>query len=75
VPPPPPAQPTHHQTQTEEEVGVPEAEEHSKHVTVTEAAAPAEPAAAQATVLPSGVAREGLAATKIQTAFRGYLVM
>ncbi|GJM94450.1 hypothetical protein PR202_ga11093 [Eleusine coracana subsp. coracana] len=69
--PPPPAQPTFHQTQIEEEIRVPEAEEeHSKHI--TEDAAPAAPAA-QASVLPPGVSREELAAIKIQTAFRGYL--
>jgi hypothetical protein len=68
--PPPPAQPA--LRQAEEEVDrVPEAEEHSEHVTVE--AAPAEPA--QPSVLPPGVPREELAAIKIQTAFRGYLVM
>jgi len=53
-------------------VRIPEAEqEQSKHVTVEEA--PAAPA--QASVLPPGVPTEELAAIKIQTAFRGYLVM
>jgi transcriptional regulator with AAA-type ATPase domain len=70
--PPPPAQPALlRQAEEEEVVRVPEAEEHSNHVTVE--AAPAEPA--QPSVLPPGVSREELAAIKIQTAFRGYLVM
>jgi len=67
--PPPPAPPVLHQI---EEIRAPEAEqEQSKHVTVEEA--PAAPA--QASVLPPGVPSEELAAIKIQTAFRGYLVM
>jgi hypothetical protein len=67
--PPPPAPPVLHQT---EESRVPEAEqEQSKDVAVEEA--PAAPA--QASVLPPGVPSEELAAIKIQTAFRGYLVM
>jgi len=71
VPPPPaPAPPpVLHQA---EEVRVPEPEqEQSKHVTVEEP--PAVPA--QPSVLPPGVPTEELAAVKIQTAFRGYLVM
>jgi len=70
VPPPPaPPPPVVHQA---EEVRIPEAEqEQSKHVTVEEA--PAAPA--QASVVPPGVPTEELAAIKIQTAFRGYLVM
>jgi hypothetical protein len=67
--PPPPAPPALHQI---EEIRVPEAEqEESKHVTVEET--PVAPA--QASVLPPGVPSEELAAIKIQTAFRGYLVM
>jgi len=67
--PPPPAPPVLHQI---EEIRAPEAEqEQSKHVTVEEAPA----ASAQASVLPPGVPSEELAAIKIQTAFRGYLVM
>jgi hypothetical protein len=70
--PPLPAQPALlRQAEEVEVVRVPEAEEHSNHVTVE--AAPAEPA--QPSVLPPGVSREELAAIKIQTAFRGYLVM
>jgi hypothetical protein len=69
--PPPPAQPAPRQAE-EEEVRILEAEEQqSKHVTVE--VIPAAPE--QASVLPPGVSREELAAIKIQTAFRGYLVM
>ncbi|WVZ96026.1 hypothetical protein U9M48_041715 [Paspalum notatum var. saurae] len=67
--PPPPAPAVLHQA---EEVRTPESEqEQSKHVTVEEA--PAAPA--QTSVPPPAVPSEELAAIKIQTAFRGYLVM
>lgn len=66
---PPPALPCLHQT---EELEVPEVvQEQSNHVIVE--AAPATPV--QMTVMPPGLSREELAAIKIQTAFRGYLVM
>ena len=68
--PPPPAPPAPRQI---EDFEVPEAEqEQSKHVTV-EAAPPA--AAQTSSALTPGVSSEELAAIKIQTAFRGYLVM
>lgn len=71
VPPPPPPPPV----QQIEEVKVPEVEqEQSKHVTV-EAVPEAVPVPAQTSSLPPGVSREEQAAIKIQTAFRGYLVM
>jgi hypothetical protein len=70
MPPPPPALPVPRQT---EDFKVPEAEqEQSKHVTVE--AAPEAPAQTLS-VLPPGVSSEELSAIKIQTAFRGYLVM
>jgi len=66
--PPPPALPSLHQI----EVEVPEAaQEQSNHISVE--AVPAVPM--QMSVLPPCISREQLAATKIQTAFRGYLVI
>lgn len=65
---PPPALPYLHQT---EEVEVSEVvQEQSNHVVE---AAPAAPV--QTTVMPPGLSREELGAIKIQTAFRGYLVI
>jgi hypothetical protein len=56
-----------------EDFKVPEPEqEQSKHVTVE--AAPDSPTQTSS-MLPPGVSREEVAAIKIQTAFRGYLVM